>query len=244
MSGTLGTDGSSLVGGLNGSNQPQAISVDGTGKVNVNATVSSGPTNITQINGVAVSATNGLPASGNSSGSPVVIAVDAQGNQITKEYIFAQILAGNGFTGTTGNVSTAGAATDAAFSLYTDITNTKNIIVYSIKFFGGNGATTHELHTGTTNLALGTNATISNIKLGGAASSLTGTTGAITFATTTQAVAGIVLDVFTSGVNNVFTLLNDLTIYYLPAGASRSLTTYLNIAGAGNMGVTYKWLEL
>jgi hypothetical protein len=50
--------------------------------LNVNASVSSGPTNITQINSAAVSATNGLPVSGNNGGSLVVIGVDSSGRLI------------------------------------------------------------------------------------------------------------------------------------------------------------------
>ena len=80
MSGYIGNDGSALAGGLNPSGVVQGLSVDSGGKLNVNAT--SGPTNITQVSGSNVGATNGLPVSGNNGGSLVVIGVDASGRLI------------------------------------------------------------------------------------------------------------------------------------------------------------------
>src|SRR5579859_913898 len=82
MSGFTGNDGSALAGGLNPSGAVKALSVDASGNLNVNASVSSGPTNITQINSAAVSATNGLPVSGNNSGALAVIAVDSSGRLV------------------------------------------------------------------------------------------------------------------------------------------------------------------
>ena len=55
MSGFTGNDGSELAGGLNPSGQVKALSVDASGNLNVNASVSSGPTNITQLNGHTIS---------------------------------------------------------------------------------------------------------------------------------------------------------------------------------------------
>lgn len=82
MSGFTGNDGSELVGGLNPSNVAQALSVDASGHLNVNASVSSGPTNITQVSSVNVGPANGLPVSGNNGGSLVVIGVDSSGRLI------------------------------------------------------------------------------------------------------------------------------------------------------------------
>ncbi len=82
MSGFTGNDGSALAGGLNPSGAVKALSVDASGNLNVNASVSAGPTNITQINSAAAGATNGLPVSGNNSGSLVVIGVDSSGRLI------------------------------------------------------------------------------------------------------------------------------------------------------------------
>lgn len=79
MSGFTGNDGSELAGGLTPSGTIKGLSVDNAGNLNVNASVSSGPTNITQINSAAVSATNGLPVSGNNGGSLVVLDVDSSG---------------------------------------------------------------------------------------------------------------------------------------------------------------------
>ena len=82
MSGFTGNDGSELAGGLTPGGAIKALSVDNAGNLNVNASVSSGPTNITQINGAAASATNGLPVSGNNSGALAVIAVDGSGRLV------------------------------------------------------------------------------------------------------------------------------------------------------------------
>ena len=80
MSGFTWNDGSELAGGLTPGGAIKALSVDNAGNLNVNASVSSGPTNITQINGAAASASNGLPVSGNNSGALAVIAVDGSGH--------------------------------------------------------------------------------------------------------------------------------------------------------------------
>ncbi|HEY6543198.1 MAG TPA: hypothetical protein VIZ18_19805 [Ktedonobacteraceae bacterium] len=82
MSGFTGNDGSGLVGGLNPSGAVKALSVDASGNLNVNASVSSGPTNITQVSSANVGPTNGLPVSGNNGGSLVVIGVDSSGRLI------------------------------------------------------------------------------------------------------------------------------------------------------------------
>lgn len=170
------------------------------------------------------------------------MAVHPDGSLTQQSRIWGGILNAQSYIGTTGNVSTSGAATDAAFSLYTDSTNTHDILIYSIKCFGGNGASTHELRTSTSNLNL-TAATVSNLKLGGAASSLSGSTGSVTYSSSSQAVAGTALDAFVSPANTIFSVLDADTIIYLPAGSSRSVTLYLNIAGAGNWAATFKWLE-
>ncbi|HLX58759.1 MAG TPA: hypothetical protein VKR83_17200, partial [Ktedonobacteraceae bacterium] len=94
MSGYVGNDGSALAGGLNSSNQVQGLSIDNTGKLNVNASVSSGPTNITQVNGVAVGATNGLPVAGNNGGALVVLDVDSSGRLIIAPDQLVQIASG------------------------------------------------------------------------------------------------------------------------------------------------------
>ncbi len=80
MSGYVGNDGSQLAGGVNPSGQVQGLSVDASGKLNVNASVSSGPTNITQVNGTAVSHTNGLPVGGDNGTSVVVLPLEALNN--------------------------------------------------------------------------------------------------------------------------------------------------------------------
>lgn len=82
MSGYVGNDGSQLAGGLNPSGAVKALSVDASGNLNVNASVSSGPTNITQVSSANVGPTNGLPVSGNNSGALAVIAVDSSGRLI------------------------------------------------------------------------------------------------------------------------------------------------------------------
>ncbi|SRR5216683_1651504 len=170
------------------------------------------------------------------------MAVHPDGSLTEQSRIWGGVLNAQGYIGTTGNVSTSGAATDAAFSLYTDATNTHDILIYDIKFFGGNGTSTHELRTSTSNLAL-TAATVSNLKLGGASTSLSGSTGSVTYSSSTQTVAGTALDAFVSPANAVYSPFESDTILYLPAGFSRSVTLYLNIAGAGNWAATFKWLE-
>lgn len=99
MAGYTGNDGSELAGGLTPGGTIKALSVDNSGNLNVNASVSSGPTNITQINSAAVSASNGLPVSGNNGGSLVVLDVDSSGRLYVNVNSLPALVAGSALIG-------------------------------------------------------------------------------------------------------------------------------------------------
>ncbi|HLH61668.1 MAG TPA: hypothetical protein VKV20_08295 [Ktedonobacteraceae bacterium] len=90
MTGYIGNDGSALAGGLNPSGQVQGLSVDTTGKLNVNASVSSGPTNITQINSAPVGRANGLPVGGDNGSAVVVLPLEAL-NNLLKTSLYGKV---------------------------------------------------------------------------------------------------------------------------------------------------------
>lgn len=161
MTGFTGNDGSGLVGGLNPSGVVKALSVDASGNLNVNASVSSGPTNITQVSSTNVGATNGLPVSGNNGGSLVVIGVDSSGRlilvpntafnlaqiggqntlvetlgamagaMITEDVIRNFTLAGKAFSATTTKNLAPGAVT-LGFQLFNPANSGKTLLIYSL----------------------------------------------------------------------------------------------------------------
>src|SRR5579872_2360127 len=103
MSGFTGNDGSELAGGLTPGGAIKALSVDNAGNLNVNASVSSGPTNITQVLGAALSASNPLFVAQSQNG-----AVLADTNpEINISNIQQMILNGKGFSCSTGKITAA-----------------------------------------------------------------------------------------------------------------------------------------
>lgn len=163
--------------------------------------------------------------------------LDASGNLLVSGgSIQSAIQSGKSFVATTGKQSASGAMVVAA-SLYNN--SAVNILLYSLTCLSGS-TRTHQLTRGTSNLALGSNASVNNTSLGGSSSSLA--VGSVTFANSNQAISGTPLDAFATPTNQPIEVLSHGL--YLPANSGTSLTLYLDLAAAGDWKVTYRWIEI
>lgn len=243
MSSFTGNDGSGLVGGLNPSGQVKALSVDASGNLNVNATVNSGPTNLTQINSAAVSASNGLPVSGNNGGSLVVLDVDSSGRLIignlvqiggtapaietqsglagafiTEDQIRNLIIAGKGYSVSTQKQT--GFAGNGGFQFYNPSNGTKNILILSIQV--GNAANVmfemRKISADQSLLTGWTNQALTPTNLGASAVASTAVCGYST-TTVTGTFTGNYVRALTLNSNSEAEMLANGECIWLPAGA-------------------------
>src|SRR5579884_1825732 len=217
MSGYVGNDGSQLAGGVNPSGQVQGLSVDASGKLNVNASVSSGPTNITPVNGTAVSHTNGLPVGGDNGTSVVVLPLEALNNLLKAGLV--------------------------GISLFNPATQTtKSIYIFSIRVQSA-AAAFHQLQATTSDPALtGVTPTVTNLKAGGPASVIPAAN--ITATNTTRTADGTTIDTVAAPGNQSFELLTPGTVIVLPPGAANGIEALANLSGTNNWSITLMWAEV
>ncbi|GHO47987.1 hypothetical protein [Ktedonospora formicarum] len=165
--------------------------------------------------------------------------LDASGNLLVSGgSIQSAIQSGKGFVATTGKQNASGAMI-VAFSLYNN--SAVGVLLYSLTCLSSS-AKTHQLTRGTSNLALGSNAYVSNTSLGGSSSSLA--LGSVTYANSNQAVSGTPLDAFATPTTQPIEILSQGNSLYLPASSGTNLTLYLDLAAAGDWKVTYRWIEI
>ncbi len=242
MSGFTGNDGSGLVGGLNPSGAIKALSVDASGNLNVNASVSSGPTNITQINGAALSASNPLFVAQSQGG-----AVLADTNpEINISNIQQMILNGKGYSCSTGKIA---AATNLAGSWFSPNTSAKNKIIWSVRMFYSNANQINEARLITAddaNITAGTSVIgqAINLKVGGSAPEAVNAmhyASAVTAPTVGAATepfdlaeiqAALFLEVIPAG-----------GFIYIPAGTAGGIACYSATTASGSWGMTVRWVE-
>lgn len=158
---------------------------------------------------------------------------------VSAEYL--DQIAQQGFSGTTGVSSTAAALT-AALCLFNPANSGKSLFVYSIRFFGGNGAALHSLTTSNTNLALGTNASVQSNML---QSGLTSVAICTYKVSATVGIVGNTIDAYAQGNGIQFNQApgNQGDGYLLPAGIAASLNLFVVCGGAGPIAMTMKWRE-
>ena len=175
------------------------------------------PTNLKQINGAALSASN-----------PTIVEGNLQN----------WIRLGQGFNGTSGTSSTAGAINAVEFSLFNPAASGKNVYVYSLKVVAnitGNLAVATLI---TTDPAL-TAAAVTNLKPGSGASA-----ASVTYSSAAQTQTGTVLDRLVLPGNNAVQdfFLNGAGIL-LPAGSAYGVAVFINLTAAANWTVTARWIE-
>jgi hypothetical protein len=175
------------------------------------------PTNLKQINGAALSASN-----------PDIVEANIQN----------WIRLGQGFNGTSGTSSTAGAINAVEFSLFNPAASGKNIYVYSLKVVAnitGNFAVATLI---TTDPAL-TAAAVTNLKPGSGASA-----ASVTYSSAAQTQTGTVLDRLVLPGNNAVQdfFMNGAGIL-LPAASAYGIAVFINLTAAANWTVTARWIE-
>jgi hypothetical protein len=131
---------------------------------------------------------------------------------------------------------TTGAAQNVALALFTAAANTKNILLYRIRYSCASGAQFF-LNTQTANYAL-TAVTAYNKDIPSVAT----TTCTITGSLNAGAVGGTVLD---NGLlsGTAFEVLQNNSYIYLPAGTAESIIGYVQQAAAGFSSVLFEWIE-
>lgn len=175
------------------------------------------PTNLKQINGAALSASN-----------PDIVEPNIQN----------WIRSGAGFNGTSGTSSTAGAINAVEFSLFNPAASGKNVYVYSLKVVANITGNLVVATLITTDPAL-TAAAVTNLKPGSGAS-----VASVTYSSAAQTQAGTVLDrLVLPGNNAVQDFFMNGSGILLPSGSAYGIAVFINLTAAANWTVTARWIE-
>ncbi len=175
------------------------------------------PMNLKQINGAAFAASN--PA-------------------IVEQNVQSWIRSGQGFNGTSGTSSTAGAINAVEFSLFNPAASGKNIYVYSLKVAANITCNLAVATLITTDPAL-TAAAVTNLKPGSGAS-----VASVTYSSSAQTQTGTVLDrLVLPGNNAVQDFFANGAGILLPNGSTYGIAVFINLTAAANWTVTARWVE-
>ncbi len=173
--------------------------------------------NLKQINGAALAASN---------------------PSIVEQNVQSWIRQGQGFNGTSGTSSTAGAINAVEFSLFNPAASGKNVYVYSLKVVAnitGNFAVATLI---TADPAL-TAAAVTNLKPGSGAAA-----ASVTYSSNAQTQTGTVLDrLVLPGNNAVQDFFANGAGILLSAGSAYGIAVFLNLTAAANWTVTARWVE-
>lgn len=184
------------------------------------------PVYLVDTSGNPVSASNGLPISGSSSITAALI---------TEDQIRAWIANGQGYAATTGKQTSASAVL-TGLSIFNPSNSGKTIIVYSAKT-GTAANAFYQLNAGiTSDPALGTTATIVNLKGGGPNS-----IASATYANVAVTPAGSQVEAIQMVANNLVEFLTNGAVLVLPAGYG---TEILANTSTNNWFAGAKWVEV
>ena len=150
-------------------------------------------------------------------------------------------LAGKAFTATT-TTQTNGAVGNFPMCLFNPGGNTKTLVVYRIVVSVGNTSSSNaQINTVTVDPAYGTNPTILNRSIGGAASTISTT---LSYTTTSQTLPGAstMLESYREIVTSPTELLVNDDIIVLPPG--QGITVWNSPAGASAWAINMSWLEI
>ena len=251
MSGFTNADGSTLVGGQKPGGQGQALQVDSSGNLLVNVAVGGGggggsSVNIadatTPANKMAIDA-SGRIGINNFPGEQAInlnqingSALSVNNPLITEDQIRAWIVNGQGFSATTGKLTSAGAIT-GGLSVFNPSASGKTLIVFSLVYLIGNNSF-NQLDLVSSDPALGTSVSALNNKAGSATSSVASCSSA-----NTSVSPEVTVVISVGSASNTFTqvLLNG-NLFVLPPG--NGLAFYSNVSGANSWAVTFTWIEI
>ncbi len=180
----------------------------------------------------------GLDAAGNlkvtSGGNPVT------NPTLTSDQIRAWIANGQGFSASTGILSSAAGTNNYPLSVFNPSTSGKSILIYSIQVSNGSGGLTALLQLVTSNPAFANQIIPINMKAGGPNSALPA--AAITAATTNQAIAAPYEQVVTLASTAMELLTNGAAIL-LPNGSNNGLVAYIQTYSAAINSILMRWVE-
>jgi hypothetical protein len=194
--------------------------------VPVSGTVTTSPpanasTNLTQVNGTALSSSNGVPVL-----------------QTIQQFI----LDGKAYTCSTGKIT---AAANQAMSWFSANTSTKNKIVFSIRMTYGNSTQSIQrsyLTTDDANITAGTSCISNALNLKGGGSGPEAAT-AMHYNSGVATVAGTFVELDSNPTNNIIELLAPGTYISIPAGTAGGVGVYQSTTAAGSWAVTVIWVE-
>jgi hypothetical protein len=159
---------------------------------------------------------------------------------ITEDQIRAWIANGQGFSASTGLLNSASGTNNYPLSVFNPNNSGKSVLVYSIQVSNGSGGMTALLQLVTSNPSFASQITPINMKAGGPSSALPA--GAITTATTNQAIAGPYEQVVTL-VGTTAELLTNGAAILLPGGSNNGLVTYAQTYASAINSILMRWVE-
>lgn len=253
MSGFTNADGSTLVGGQkSGSSQGQALQVDTSGNLLVNIAVGGGgggggssvniadpttPANKLAVDGSGKIGVNNFPVTQAINLSQVNgTALSVNNPVITEDQFRAWIMNGQGFTATTGKL-TSGSAITGGISVFNPNASGKTLIIFSLSYVIGNNSF-NQLNLTASDPALGTAVTVSNNKAGSTTASVT----ACSLANTTVTPAGT-LNMSIGSASNTFTqAFTNGNALIVPS--NNGIAFYSNLSSTNSWAVTLTWVEI
>ena len=146
-------------------------------------------------------------------------------------------LSGQSFSATTGSI-TAASSNTFGMAVFHPV-STKNMFIYSLRFSNNGGSSMAFLYVPAVNPALGNNATVNNLQIGGAASSIASAN--ITYATAAATTAGTLLETAMVPQSSVTELLGGGL--FVPAGQAGGIAVYDYIASTAAWSATVRWYE-
>jgi hypothetical protein len=186
---------------------------------------------------LAIDAQGNLQVSQQVGGSPI-----SMGNpEINIDQIRSYILAGQGFSGTTGKV-TAGVSGSA--QLFSAANATKNLLIYSIRMSYSNATQIGLVQLITAQDAnMTTLAAMTNFKVGGPAPAAT--TSMTYTSANAGGVTGTAFDTISTVAQNETEVMQPMNCILVPAGLASGggVAVYLATTAAGNFTVNFKWIE-
>jgi hypothetical protein len=163
--------------------------------------------------------------------------LDTSGNLLVMAWNQAMNANGSAFMASNGLLNSV--AGNYPLAVFNPATSGKNVLIYSIRVSTGTGSSNGFLQVVTTNPAYGSAATVTNKRLGGAASAIAAN---CTFASTSQTLNPPFVRVELLTTYPADLLSNGSTIM-LPKGSANGLIAWVTTFNGGYSSITMEWIE-
>jgi hypothetical protein len=232
-----------------GTTPTQKLAIDSSGRLTL---IPNSSVNVAQINSQTPTLDNTTILATSMRGKvttagDTALLLDALGQVVTEDYIRYQILAGKGFSATTGIVSSVTNANIYGGAGLFNNSVAKDMLIYSVLVSVSNNAFDSRLNLTTADPAMGTAVTGYNLKAGGTGPSATLSAPAANGGTYSASVSIIGNPIMYggTGANNIVEWLPTSTVILLPKSAANGIAIYTKMVAAGNSYVvTFRWLEV